>query len=441
MLRCVDVRSENLLVSSYKLGEDFALRMDAEDPLAAFRNRFYQIPGSIYMDGNSLGLMSKDAEETLNRVANEWKTLGVAGWGKGKIPWIDYGSTLGDLQAPLIGAQPGEVVATNSTTVNLHNLVATFYHPKGERCKILADELNFPSDLYALSSEIALLGGDPEKDLILVKSGRNGLIEEDDIIARMNSDVALAILPSVYYRSGQLLDMARITREAHGRKILVGFDLCHSIGVIPHFLDNWDVDFAYWCNYKYMNAGPGSTGGLYVNRRLFGARPGLLGWWGNNRSTMFKMDTRYDPAEAVAAWQVGTINMLSAAPLEGALRLTNEAGIERIRAKSMKITGYLIFLVDEMLDKAPYDYSIATPRQPERRGGHVGIAHKEGWRINQALIARGVIPDFRPPNIIRLAPIPLYTSYHEVWEVSQHLKAVIDGKEHEKFKTQRSTVT
>ncbi len=424
----------------YELGEDFAFKMDAEDPLAVFKNRFYQIPNSIYMDGNSLGLMSRDAEETLMRVAYEWKTLGIAGWGRGKIPWIDYGETLGDMEAPLVGAGPGEVVVTNSTTVNLHNLVSTFYEPKGRRRKILADELNFPSDLYALAAEIILRGGDPEKDLILVKS-RDGLIAEEDVIGQMTGEVALALLPSVYYKSGQLSDMARLTKAAHKKKIWIGFDLCHSIGVVPHFLDKWDVDFAFWCNYKYMNAGPGGTAGLYVNRRLFGVRPGLAGWWGNNHQTMFNMETKFDPARTASAWQIGTINMFSAAPLEGSLQIMKEAGIERIREKSLNITGYLMFLIDEMLGKAPYNYSIATPREPERRGGHVGVAHKEGWRINQALIARGVIPDFRPPNIMRLAPIPLYTGYHDVWKVAQHLKAVIDNKEYQKYSDSRGTVT
>ena len=424
----------------YELGEDFALKMDVDDPLAVFKSRFYHIPNTIYMDGNSLGLMSRDAEETLNRVANEWKTLGIAGWGKGKIPWIDYGEALGDMEAPLVGAGPEEVVVTNSTTVNLHNLVATFYKPKGRRRKILADELNFPSDLYALYADIALMGGDPEKDLLLIKA-RNGLIEEDDVTEQMTGEVALALLPSVYYKSGQLTDMKRLTKSAHRKKIVIGFDCSHSVGVVPHQLDEWDVDFAFWCNYKYMNAGPGGTASLYLNRRLFGVRPGLAGWWGNNRNTMFNMETRYDPARNAAALQIGTINMFSAAPLEGSLRLMKEAGIERIREKSLKITGYLMYLIDEMLGKPPYNYSTATPREPERRGGHVGVAHKEGWRINQALIARGVIPDFRPPNIMRLAPIPLYVSYYDVWKVAQHLKAVIDSKEYQKFKDERSTVT
>jgi kynureninase len=344
------------------------------------------------------------------------------------------------MEAPLVGAEPGEVVVTNSTTVNLHNLVSTFYDPKGRRRKILADELNFPSDLYALYADILLRGGDPEEDLILVKS-RNGLIEEGDVIEHMTGEVALALLPSVYYKSGQLTDMARLTKAAHRKKIFIGFDCSHSVGVVPHFLDRWDVDFAFWCNYKYMNAGPGGTASLYVNKRLFGVRPSLAGWWGNNHSTMFNMVTKYDPAKNAAAWQIGTINMFSAAPLEGSLRIMGEAGIERIREKSIKITGYLMYLIDEMLGKAPYNYSIATPREPERRGGHVGVAHNEGWRINQALIAHGVIPDFRPPNIIRLAPIPLYVTYLDIWKVAQHLKAVIDNKEYQKFKDERSTVT
>lgn len=426
---------------NHRLDEDYALKLDAEDPLAAFRDRFYHIPGAIYMDGNSLGLMSKDAEETLMRVVNEWKLLGIGGWSKGKIPWIDYGERLGDMEASLVGAEPGEVVVTNSTTVNIHNLVTTFYKPENTRRKILADELNFPSDLYALHAQIQLKGGNPEKDLILVKSRDGNLIEEDDIIDAMTQQVALALLPSVYYKSGQLLDMERLAREAHKEGIIIGFDCSHSVGVVPHHLDRWEVDFAVWCNYKYMNAGPGSTASLYVNKKHFRLQPLLAGWWGGDRATMFRMETRFEPAKNAAAWQIGTITMLSTAPLEGSLRMINEAGIDEIRKKSLKITDYLIFLVDEMLSEAPYNYSVVTPREPERRGGHVGVAHKEGWRINQALIVRGVIPDFRPPNVIRLAPIPLYISYHDVWKVAQHLKAVIESEEYRRFSDDRSTVT
>jgi kynureninase len=429
------------MVDRFELGEDYALKLDADDPLAVFKNRFYPIKGSIYMDGNSLGLMSKDAEETLLRVLNEWKTLGIGGWGKAKIPWISYAEKLGDMEAPLVGASPGEVVVTGGTTVNLHNLVATFYQHEGKRRKILADELNFPSDHYALYAQMKLRGGDPEKDLIIVKSRDGHIMEEDDIIKEMTDEVQLALFPSVWYKSGQLADIERLTKAAHSKGIIIGFDCSHSVGVMPHKFNEWNVDFAFWCNYKYMNGGPGSTGSLYVNRRHWGTHPGLAGWFGNNRSTMFDMVNRFDPEKDASAYEIGTTTMLSTAPIEGSLRVMKEAGIQRIREKSEKITSYLIYLIDEQLTAKPYSYRINTPRDVKRRGGHVGVVHKEGWRINQALIARGVIPDFRPPNTIRLAPIPLYVSYHDVWKVAQHLKAVIDNKEYQNYSEDKSTVT
>jgi kynureninase len=425
----------------FRIDEDYAFELDDEDPLVGFKERFYQLSDAIYMDGNSLGLMSKDSEKTLMRIIDEWRTLGIKGWGGAETPWISYAEELGNLQAPIVGADKDEVVVTGGTTINLHALVSTFYNPRGKRRKILADELNFPSDLYALSAQIRLRGGDPDEDLILVRSRDGMLIEEDDVITAMGDDVQLALLPSVYYKSGQLLDIGRLTAEAHKRDIIIGFDCSHSIGVIPHYFSEWGTDFAFWCNYKYMNGGPGSTGSIYVNKKHWGKMPGMTGWFGNDRLTMFDMRTEFDPAKNTTAWQIGTTTMLSTAPIEGSLRMIREAGIERIREKSLKTTGYLMYLVDEMLSKEPYNYGVATPREPERRGGHVGVYHKDAWRINQALIARGVIPDFRPPNIIRLAPIPLYVSYHDVWTVAQHLKTVIDNGEHLKQSDDRGTVT
>jgi kynureninase len=425
----------------FELGEDYALRLDAKDPLAGYKDRFYHLPGKIYMDGNSLGLLSIDAEESLLNILAEWKNLGIGGWSGGEIPWITYAERLGAMEAVIVGAEPEEIVVCGGTTVNLHALVATFYQPDGKRKKILADELNFPSDLYALAAQIRLRGGDPDEDLILVESRDGRIIEEDDVIDAMSDEVALALLPSVYYKSGQLLDMRRLTAEARERGITIGFDCSHSVGVVPHHFDDWGVDFAFFCNYKYMNGGPGATGSIYINRRHFGRTPGLAGWFGNDRSTMFDMDTKFDPAKDASAWQIGTTTMLSTAPLEGAIRMINEAGIEKIREKSLKITEYLMFLVDEILSDPPYSFSIGTPREPERRGGHVGVEHEDAWRVNEALKARGVIPDFRPPNVIRLAPIPLYISYGDVWRVVQHLKAVIDNREHEKFSKERSVVT
>jgi kynureninase len=425
----------------FELGEDYALRLDAKDPLAGYKDRFYHLPGKIYMDGNSLGLLSIDAEESLLNILAEWKTLGIGGWSGGEIPWITYAEQLGAMEAGIVGAEPDEVVVCGGTTINLHALVATFYQPDGKRKKILADELNFPSDLYALAAQIRLRGGDPDEDLVLVESHDGRIIEEDDIIDAMSGEVAFALMPSIYYKSGQLLDMGRLTAEARERGITIGFDCSHSVGVVPHYFDDWGVDFAFWCNYKYMNGGPGATGSIFVNRCHFGRTPGLAGWFGNDRSTMFDMDPKFDPAKDASAWQIGTTTMLSTAPLEGAIRMINEAGIENIREKSLKVTEYLMFLVDEILSDPPYSFSIGTPKEPERRGGHVGVEHEDAWRVNEALKARGVIPDFRPPNVIRLAPIPLYISYGDVWRVIQHLKAVIDNREHEKFSKERSVVT
>jgi kynureninase len=422
----------------FDVSEEYALRLDAEDPLAPFRDRFYQIPGAIYMDGNSLGLLSRDAETTLLRVLDEWKRLGVNGWHTGQKPWIWYGEQLGALEAPLVGAEPEEVVVTGSTTVNLHTLAATFYKVEGSHNKILADTLNFPSDIYSLAAQVRLKGGDPDKNLSLVKSRDGRTVDETDILEAMTDEVALAIFPSVYYRSGQLLDMKRLTAEAHRRNIIIGFDCSHSIGVVPHRLDEWNVDFAFWCNYKYMNGGPGGTAGLYVSNRYFGVFPGLAGWWGHDKATQFNMDITFTPATGAAAWQIGTISILGSAALEGSARVMLEAGIENIRRKSLKITDYLMFLVDELLSDSPYNFRVGTPREHNRRGGHVAVEHPaEAYRIVEALKSRGVTPDFRPPNVIRLAPAPLYTCYHDVWLVIQHLKAIVEDREYQRFSKKR----
>jgi kynureninase len=419
----------------------YAEELDREDPLAGFRERFYVQPGQLYFDGNSLGLLSRDAEAAVLRVLDEWKTLGIDGWLGAPSPWYYLGEELGRQSAPLIGAAPDEVVVTGTTTTNLHNLVATFYRPEGERRKIVATALDFPSDIYALRSQIALRGGDPEGDLVLVGSRDGRTIAEEDLIAALGDDTALLLLPAVLYRSGQLLDIERLTAAAHARGVLAGFDCCHSIGAIPHRFDEWEVDFACWCNYKYLNNGPGGTGGLYVNRRHFGRAPGLAGWWGSHKERQFDMASIYDQAPDAGAWQISTVQVLSSAPLVGSLAIFAEAGIERVRAKSLAMTRYLMdLLTAEGLLGVPYNYAIGTPDEDERRGGHVAVEHADGPRIVKALKARGVIPDFRQPNVIRLAPIALYTTYADVWHVVQHLRAIIDGGEHEVYAQGRELV-
>jgi kynureninase len=411
--------------------ESHARALDAADPLAAFRDRFYLPRGVIYLDGNSLGLLSRDAEAAILAALDDWKRLAIEGWLRADPDWFTIGERLGALMAPLVGAAADEVIVTGTTTVNLHNLVATFYQPRGQRRRIVASALDFPSDVYALQSQIRLRGGDPDADLVLVPSRDGRTLDEDDLIAAMSDRVALVLLPSVLYRSGQLLDVERLTAGAHARGIPIGFDCAHSIGALPHRFDDWGVDFGFWCNYKYLNAGPGSVGALYVNRRHFAREPGLTGWWGFLKERQFDMLHTWEGAGHAGAWQVSTPPILATAPLLGSLGLFAEAGIDRIRAKSLAQTTYLIDLLEAMgLTAEPFRYRIGTPREPARRGGHVAVEHDAGPRIAKALKGRGVVPDFRPPDVVRLAPIALYTSYHDLWQVTQHLREIIDTGEY-----------
>ncbi|MCC3358595.1 kynureninase [Bacillus sp. REN16] len=417
---------------------EHARKLDREDPLAMYRGEFYLQPNTIYMDGNSLGLLSKRAEQSLLHSLEDWKEFGIDGWTKGRQPWFYMSEKASEQLAPLVGAFPEEVIVTGSTTVNLHQLVATFYQPKGKRTKIVADELNFPSDIYALQSQLRIHGLNPDDHLIRVKSRDGRYLAEDDIIETMTDEVALVILPSILYRSGQILDMKYLTAEAHKRGILIGFDGCHSVGAIPHSFSEWEVDFAFWCNYKHLNGGPGAVACLYVNRKHFSVLPGLAGWFGSNKEKQFDMEHSFLPADGAGAFQIGTPHVLSLAPLLGSLEIFTEAGIEQIRTKSLLLTNFLIELIDTEL--AGFGFTIGTPREYPVRGGHVGLEHKEAARICKALKENGVIPDFRAPNMIRLAPVPLYNSFEDVWNVVQMLKTIMDEKQYVKFSNERDVI-
>jgi len=243
-------------------------------------------------------------------------------------------------------------------------------------------------------------------------------------------------MPSVLYRSGQLLDVERITEAAHDHGALAGFDLAHSVGVVPHDLSAHGVDFAVWCHYKYLNAGPGAVAGLYVNREHFGTTPALAGWWGHDKATQFEMRHEFTPADTAGAWQVGTPPLLSVAPLEGALDVVDDAGIDALREKSLALTDLLVDLVDDL-----EEYTVGTPREHAHRGGHVAVEHEEAFRISRALKARGVVVDFRPPNVVRVCPSPLYTSFKEVWAVGEHLDAVMRERLYERFDPRGDGVT
>lgn len=415
-----------------------AERLDSEDSLAHFKDEFYIGENMLYMDGNSLGLLSKRAEKAVFEVMEDWKTHAIDGWTHGKHPWYYMSERLAAKTAPLIGASPQEVIVTNSTTVNLHQLVSTFYDPKGKRTKILADELDFPTDIYALKSQLSLHGFDHTSQLVRVKSRDGRTLNEEDIIAAMDEEVALIVLPSVLYRSGQLLNIRKLTQAAHERGILIGIDACHSIGAIPHHFHDDEVDFAFWCNYKYLNNGPGGTAGLFVHEKHLGHRPGLAGWFGSDKAKQFDMDHEFISADTAGAFQIGTPHILSMAPLIGSLEIFQEAGIENLRRKSLELTRYMMKLIrDELKDM---DFTIGNPVEDDRRGGHVCLEHREAARICKALKENGVTPDFRAPNVIRLAPAALYTTFVDVWETIRVLKTIMKEKQYQSFKNKRDII-
>jgi kynureninase len=398
-----------------------ARERDAADPLADAADRF-DVPG-LYMDGNSLGPISEDAARTLERVREEWRTLAIEGWTDGDPPWFGYAERLGDRVAGLVGADPAECVVANSTTVNIHALVDTFLGSG----KVVVNELDFPSDHYALRAQLRRRGLDPDDHLVVVESRDGRTVEETDVIAALDDDVELLFMPSVLYRSGQLFDVEQLTKAAHDHGALAGFDLAHSVGVVDHSLDDAGVDFAVWCHYKYCNAGPGAPGGLYVNERHFGARPALPGWWGHEKATQFEMNTTFTPASDAGAYQIGTPPVLALAPLEGALDVVEAAGIGAIREKSVALTEYLIGLVDERLPEC----SVGTPRESARRGGHVAVEHPAAEGVAAALKRRDVVVDYRPPNVVRVCPSPLYTGFEDVHRAVERFRAVLDEGTHE----------
>lgn len=415
----------------WKASRATARALDAADPLSRFRDRFHLLPGKIYMDGNSLGLMSKDSETAILTTLEQWKTLGIDGWMSSDPDWFTMGERLGAMMAPLVGASADEVIVTGTTTVNQHNLVSTFYKPTGNRRKIVATELDFPSDIYALQSQILLHGSDPDTDLIRVPSRDGRTIDEEDLIAAMTDEVALLLLPSVLYRSGQLLDIERLAAAARERGIVAGFDCAHSAGSVPHRFDDWGVDFAFWCTYKYLNGGPGSVGALYVNRKHFGTRPGLSGWWGYLKEKQFDMVHEWDGAPGAGAWQISTTPLFYGASLLGSMAIYAEAGIDALREKSLRLTNFVIETVEAASLLGPdYGFAIGSPREHHRRGGHVAIEHASAAAIARALKNRGIVPDFRAPNVIRIAPVALYVSFDEVWQTVEALRQIVEAGEH-----------
>lgn len=406
---------------------DYAKKMDQNDPLRDYKSKFSLQEGTYYMDGNSLGLSSVDSKNSLIDVLNEWATEGIKIWGTKSGKYYNYPQFLGEKMSRLINSKAEEVVAMGSITSNLHQLLATFYKPSKTRYKILVDELNFPSDIYAVKSILELHGQDLDASLKVVKSRDGKFLDEKDIIDAMDDDVAVALLPSVLYRSAQILDMESVTAAAHKNGIVIGWDLAHGIGAIPYDFSKSQPDFAVWCTYKYLNGGPGSTAGLYVNQRHFGKSVGLKGWFGCSPEKQFQMSHDFHGAADARAFLQGTPNMLSMAPLEGALDMFLQAGMENLRKKSLLLTDYLVKLIEEKL--VPLGFTVGSPIDHKKRGGHIALEHDDAYQISIAMREAGVIPDFRDPNVIRLAPVAFYIGFEDVYRVVEIIeKIAIEGK-------------
>jgi kynureninase len=408
--------------------EDFALEMDACDPLASYREQFH-IPRAesgeewIYLCGHSLGLQPRTARDYIDQELKAWAQLGVEGHFLGQNAWMPYHRLLSGSTAELVGARPDEVVVMNSLTVNLHLMMVSFYRPTAKRHKILVERGAFPSDQYAVKSQIAFHGLDPASSLIelIPRPGESCMRDEDveALIHRDGDSIALILLGGVNYSTGQAFDLAGITRAGQQQGCVVGFDLAHAAGNLRLHLHDWGADFAVWCNYKYLNGGPGCPGGCFVHERHGRVLdlPRFAGWWGHDENTRFEMGPDFHPMAGAEGWQMSNPPILALAALRASMDIFHQAGMSALRAKSVSLTSYLEFLLTQQ--KSPR-FSVITPREAERRGAQISIRlpHK-GRALSEQLAAAGVIGDWREPDIFRVAPVPLYNTFRDVYRFVQ----------------------
>ncbi len=417
----------------FSADEDFAQQCDLQDSLGKFRDRFHIPIGKegrpvIYFVGNSLGLMPKTTPAIVEQELKDWAELAVDAHLEGATPWYSYHETVRVGAAKIVGAQPIEVVCMNSLTVNLHLMMATFYRPTKSRWKILMEDPAFPSDNYAVRSQIIHHGLEPNESLLLAR-GREGeatvRAEEIEMILEKHGDeIALVLLAGVNFFTGQFFDIARITALAQKRGCLVGIDLAHAAGNVPLSLHDWNVDFAVWCSYKYLNSGPGAVAGAFVHERHATNidLPRLAGWWGNDPATRFRMqlEPEFVPVRSADAWAISNPPILAMAPLRSSFAIFDEAGgMQPLRAKSIRLTAYLHYSLDQIGSDR---FTVITPRPPDERGCQLSIlVHQHPKELFAELEAAGVKCDFREPNVIRAAPTPLYNTFHEVWRFAQIL--------------------
>ena len=405
-----------------------ARSQDQADTLAGFRDHF-ALPArdngepSVYLCGNSLGAMPRSTPERLETELQRWASLGVEGHMQGDTRWVDFHRLLREPMARVVGARPDEVVVMNTLTVNLHLMLVSFFRPEGRRRKIVIERQAFPSDRFAVQSQLRWHGLDPEDDLIeLGAAGSEGVVEPDEImqlLADHGEEIALVMLPGVQYVSGQVFDLGAITEAAHGAGATVGFDLAHAAGNIPTNLHDSGCDFAVWCTYKYMNSGPGAVAGCFVHQRHLGRSdlPRFEGWWGHDLGNRFEMGRTFQPAPGADAWQLSNPPIMAMVPILASLEEFDAAGMAALRSKSRQLTGWFAELVEKYLSDS---LTVLTPSDPDRRGCQLSLKVDADRAAGQALFdeltANGVIGDWREPGLIRLAPTPLYNRFEDVWE-------------------------
>jgi len=412
----------------------FAEEMDLRDPLRRYRAQFY-LPkrrdgqAALYFLGNSLGLQPRSTREHISRVLDDWATRAVEGYFEGEDPWLSYADRSIKPTAEILGALPHEIVVMNALTVNLHLMLTSFYRPTRDRFKILVEERPFPSDLYALSSHAALHGHDPAQAILRCtpRPGEQTLSTEEieSEIERNGGSIALVLFGGVNYYTGQAFDMQRLTEAGQKQGCVVGFDLAHAAGNIPLSLHDWGSDFAVWCSYKYMNAGPGGPAGCFIHEKHHGRTdiPRLAGWWGEEVQKRFLMTPKFTPAPGAEGWQISSQSVPMLAAYRAAVNLFAQAGMERLRAKSVALTGYLEFLLQNV---ASGSFSIITPGDPAQRGAQLSLRTQgDGHRIFQKLLDRGVLCDWREPDVIRVAPAPFYNTFAEVSTFARILSSIL----------------
>ncbi|WP_430388686.1 kynureninase [Dyella sp. 20L07] len=410
----------------------WAQAQDATDPLRSFRDEFLIPPhegrDSHYFCGNSLGLQPRAVRPALSAELDYWGELGVEGHFKGRLPWMDYHEFVRDDLAAVVGAQPSEVVAMNTLGVNLHLMMVSFYRPTPERHAILIEAGSFPTDRYAVESQVRFHGFDPATSLIELEGDEpNGLISMaaiERVLAEHGSRIALVMLPGIQYRTGQAFDLAAITRLANRHGCMVGFDLAHAVGNLPLQLHDSGADFAIWCSYKYLNSGPGAVGGAFVHERHARTElPRFAGWWGHDKTTRFQMGPQFIPTYGADGWQLSNPPILALAPLRVSLEIFRRAGMSRLREKSLRLTGYLEWLVRTQLNHV---LEVVTPADTERRGAQLSIrvlgGRERGRSLFEYLMDNGIIGDWREPDVIRISPTPLYNRFADCWAFAEAVK-------------------